>query len=115
MFDQTKYQHIWLKYSPAIRILLKKTDDTTQTLQLYKHEFESANKKDKLGYFFSFEMINGKAMKITGGTTAARDLLLVIDNIPPMKNWLREHRVKITLEKTFALIMEKLPEAEQAQ
>ena len=110
MFDQTKYQHIWLKYSPAIRILLKKTEDETQKLQLYKHEFESANKKDKLGYFFSFDMVNGKVFNITGGTTSAKDLLLVIDNIPLMKNWLREHKVKFSLKNTFELIMEKIPD-----
>ena len=110
MFDQTKYQHIWLKYSPAIRILLKKTDDTTQKIQLYKHEFESAIIKDKLGYFFSFDLINGKVINITGGTTAAKDLLIVIDNTPPMKNWLREHRVKFCLNNNFELVMEKIPE-----
>jgi hypothetical protein len=110
MFDQTKYQHIWLKYSPAIRILLKKTDDTAQKLQLYKHEFESANKKDKLGYFFSFDLINGKVINITGGTTAARDLLLVIDNIPLVKNWLRDHRVRFSLKNNFELTMEKIEE-----
>ena len=110
MFDQTKYQHIWLKYSPAIRILLKKTDDAAQKLQLYKHEFESANKKDKLGYFFSFDLVNGKVINITGGTTAARDLLIVIDNTPLMKNWLREHRVRFCLKNTFELIMEKIPD-----
>lgn len=110
MLDPTKYQHIWLKYSPAIRILLKKTENSTQTLQLFKHEFESANKKDKLGYFFSFDMINGKPLKITGGITAAKDLLIVIDNAPPMKNWLREHRIRFILKNTFELIMEKIPE-----
>lgn len=110
MLEQTKYQHIWLKYSPAIRILLKKTEDNTQKLQLYKHEFESANKKDKLGYFFSFDMVNGKVLNMTGGTTSARDLLIVIDNIPPIKNWLKEHRVKFCLEKSFELVLEKIPE-----
>lgn len=110
MFDQTKYQHIWLKYSPAIRILLKKTDDAAQKIQLYKHEFENANKKDKLGYFFSFDLINGRVINITGGTTAAKDLLLVIENTPLMKNWLREHRIKFCLNNKFELTMEKIPE-----
>lgn len=110
MLDQSKYQHIWFKYSPAIRILLKKTDVEIQRLQLYKHEFESANKKDKLGYFFSFDMNNGKASKISGGVTSAKDLLLVIDTIPMVKNWLKEHKVKFTLEKSFELVMEKIPD-----
>lgn len=108
MFEQSKYQHIWYKYSPAIRVLLKKTDNSTQKLQLYKHEFEYANKKDKLGYSFSFEVVNGKIANITGGSTVARDLIAVIDSITLIKTWLKEHHVKFSMDKSFELVMEKV-------
>ncbi|NJO68160.1 MAG: hypothetical protein HC830_01825 [Bacteroidetes bacterium] len=54
--------------------------------------------------------MNGKVINLTGGTTSARDLLIVIDNIPLIKNWLREHKVRFCLKNTFELILEKIPD-----
>jgi len=62
MRDAGVYTQLWKKYLPVIRLLLKKTADTDQKLQIYKHEFASTGAKNKLGYIFNLEIVNGKAI-----------------------------------------------------
>ena len=108
MKDEGKYLHLWMKYAAVIRVLLKKTDNENQKLQLYKHEFENSGHKQNTNFTFSFDLINGRAQNIVSTTAIARDLWQVLDNNSATKNWLKERKIKISIGKTFELQFEKI-------
>lgn len=106
--EEGKYSHLWMKYSAVIHVLLKKTENEPQKLQLYKHEFEQFGHKQSSNVTFSIDLINGRAQNIVSSTPIARDLWRVLDNNTVTKNWLKEHNVKISIGKSFELQFEKL-------
>lgn len=110
MKGEGKYLHLWLKYADVIHVLLKKTDVENQKLQLYKHEFGPAGQKQIPNVAFSLDLINGRAQKITNTPPLARDLWQVLDNKAATRSWLKERKVRISIDKSFELQLEKITE-----
>jgi hypothetical protein len=54
------YTYIWNKYFPVIRVLMKRSADTEQTLELNRIDFERSGKGRKAVYKFNIEFTNGK-------------------------------------------------------
>ena len=108
MKDEGKYSHLWMKYTAVIRVLLKKTDNENQKLQLYKHEFENGGHRSVSGYVFSVELNNGKVVNKVSTTSVAGDLVQVLVNNTEIKNWLKDRHVKLSMQKTFELQIEKV-------
>jgi hypothetical protein len=108
MKDEGKYLQLWMKYSHVMRVLLKKTDDEKQKLQLFKHEIEGLGIKNASGHVFSLELVNGKAIKNTNTTAISKDLVQLIDNDNALRNILKERSVKVSMDKTYELQLEKL-------
>ncbi len=108
MVDEGKYLHLWMKYAAVIQILLKKTEVGTQKLQLYKHEFEHCSQKQNANFTCSFNLINGRALNTVSTTSIARDLWQVLDSNSTSKAWLKEHKIKVSIGKSFELQFEKI-------
>jgi hypothetical protein len=112
MKDDGKYLHLWMKYAEALRILVKKTDIEGQKLQLYKHEIDNYSPKANSGHSFSFNLINGKASNSLKNPGIARDLVIVLDSNTITKNLLKERTIKVSMDKTFELQLEKIEPVE---
>ncbi len=110
MVDEGKYMLLWQKYAAVIHVLLKKTDNENQKLQLYRHEFEHSGNRQKANITFSFDMINGRAANMVSTTAIARDLWHVLNNNSVTKDWLKDRKVKISVGKSFELQLEKIQE-----
>ena len=106
--DDGKYLHLWMKYSAALRILVKKTDVESQKLKLYKHEIESYSPKSNTGHLFSIEIINGRAVNSFKNPAIARDFVQVLDSNTVTKNLLKERMIKVSLDNSFELQLEKI-------
>ena len=116
MRDAGVYTQLWKKYLPVIRLLLKKTADTDQKLQIYKHEFASTGAKNKLGYIFNLEIVNGKAVNKSAAIAVSFDLLNVLNENTLTNEWLKGKNVKISVNKACELTMIYLnkPDASEA-
>jgi hypothetical protein len=116
MRDAGVYTQLWKKYLPVIRLLLKKTADTDQKLQIYKHEFASTGAKNKLGYIFNLEIVNGKAVNKSAAIAVSFDLLNVLNDNALTNEWLKGKNVKISVNKACELTMIYLnkPDASEA-
>jgi hypothetical protein len=108
MKDEGKFLHLWMKYDKVIRLLLKKTDNENQKLQLYKHEFENRGHRSKSSYTFDLELNNGRAMNFLNTPAIARDLVQILNNNTETKNWLKERSVKLSMGESLELQLEKL-------
>ena len=99
------YVHVWNKYLPIIKILMKKTPAGTQTLDLNRIDFERAGSGRKAGYKFTIELIKGRVSNIISGSALASDLAMVLLSDPASKDILANMDVAITLNTKFQLIL----------
>jgi len=110
MIVEGQYLYLWVKYVDVIRMLLKKTDNEIQKLQLYKHEFEQSGHAQNANITFSFDLINGKALHIQSTTGIARDLCQVLYNDPASRLLLKERKIKVSIGKSLEMQFEKIQE-----
>ncbi|OOQ61026.1 hypothetical protein [Mucilaginibacter pedocola] len=100
---EKKYQKAWNKYLPVIRMRLKASAETEQTLNLDAIDFDSAGDRGKSGYTFNLEMENGKATNNISGSAVARDLYEILTTDERAKPLLQGRNVKISLGKSMVL------------
>ncbi len=109
MRDAGMYTQLWKKYLPVIRLLLKKTGDNNQKLQLYKHEFEATGARNKLGYIFSLEMVNGKAVNKSNKTAVSNDLCVLMGENEAIAAWMKDQQIKISVNRACEMTLSALP------
>jgi hypothetical protein len=97
------YVHVWNKYLPIIKILMKKTSAGNQTLDLNRIDFERAGSGRKAGYKFSIDFKQGRVSNIISGSPLASDLATVLLNDPASRAILANADITITLNTKFQL------------
>jgi hypothetical protein len=97
------YVHVWNKYLPIIKILMKKTPAETQTLDLNRIDFERAGSGRKAGYKFTIEFRQGRVSNVISGSALASDLAAVLLSDPGSKAILANNDIAITLNTKFQL------------
>ena len=97
------YTHIWNKYLPIIKILLKRSAVNDQTLDLNRIDFERAGSGRKAGYKFNIEFSKGRVTNVISGSPLASDLAAVIQQDGIMKTLLGENDYQISLNTKFQL------------
>jgi hypothetical protein len=98
------YVHVWNKYLPIIKILMKKTPAGAQTLDLNRIDFERAGSGRKAGYKFTIEFRQGRVSNVISGSALASDLAAVLLTDPGSKAILANNDIAITLNTKFQLI-----------
>ena len=97
------YNHIWKKYLPIIKILLKKSISEEQVLDLNRIDFERAGTGRKAGYKFTIEFTDGKVGNVISGSDLAVHLAQVILEDDAAKQILAENNFTISLNTKFQL------------
>ena len=72
------YTHIWLKYLPIIKILMKRSASGDQNLDLNRIDFERAGYARKSGYKFTVSFINNKPDGIFAGNELVQAFISVL-------------------------------------
>lgn len=107
MTDKGAYTLLWKKYLPVIKILLKKTDDGAQKLQMYPHEFEKTGAKSKTGYVFTLQISNGRAVNNSIKKAAANDLFLVMIEDETLSEFLKGKDLRFSVGKNYEMTIQK--------
>ena len=98
------YNHIWKKYLPIIKILMKKSvSGEDQVLALNRIDFERAGTGRKAGYKFKIEFIDGKVGNVISGSPLAMHLAQVILEDDAAKQILTENNYDVSLNTKFQL------------
>jgi hypothetical protein len=100
------YVHVWNKYLPIIKILMKKSSAGNQTLDLNRPDFEKAGIGRKAGYKFTIDFVNGKVVNVISGQPLASDLAMALLTDPSTKTILAEAEISISLNTRFQLSIE---------
>jgi hypothetical protein len=103
------YNHIWKKYLPIIKILMKKSvSGEDQVLALNRIDFERAGTGRKAGYKFKIEFIDGKVGNVISGSPLAMHLAQVILEDDGAKQILAEHNFDVSLNTKFQLLIKNI-------
>ncbi|MDE3247818.1 MAG: hypothetical protein KGO82_04105 [Bacteroidota bacterium] len=97
------YQHIWVKYLPVIRILMKRSASGDQSLDLNKSDFEKGGVIRKAGYKFTIVFSRGRVSNVISSSTLAPDLAAVLLQDPAIKGLIAENNYEIDLNTRFQL------------
>lgn len=97
------YNHIWKKYLPIIRILMKKSVSGDQVLDLNRVDFERAGTGRKAGYKFTIEFTDGKVGNVISGSALAMNLAAVMLEDDGAKQIISENNYEISLNTKFQL------------
>ncbi len=95
------YTHIWNKYLPILRILLKKSATGDQTLNLNKIDFERAGSGRKAGYKFVIEFTRGRVANVISGSPLASDLAAVLLQDDVLKRLFMDADYQVSLNTKF--------------
>lgn len=97
------YNHIWKKYLPIVKILMKKSSSEDQVLNLNRVDFERAGTGRKAGYKFLIEFTDGKVGNVISGSELALHLAQVILEDEGAKSILAENNFTVSLNTKFQL------------
>ena len=106
------YNHIWKKYLPIIKILMKKSAAEDQVLDLNRVDFERAGTGRKAGYKFTIEFTDGKVGNVISGSTLAMHLASVILEDDGAKQILQDNNYEVSLNTKFQLSIKNVTPAE---
>ena len=108
------YAQIWTKYLPIIRILLKRTRQESQVLDLNRIDFERMGSGRKAGYKFTIEFTRGRVSNLISSSALASDLALVMLEDKPTKEFLEGGEYTVSLNTKFQLLLKNVtPVAEE--
>ena len=107
------YNHIWRKYLPIIKILLKKSRTEDQMLMLNRVDFEKAGTGRKAGYKFTIEFTDGKVGNVISGSPLAMNLAEVILEDQAAKDTLLENNFEVSLSTKFQLTIKCVQDTEK--
>ena len=109
------YNHIWKKYLPIIKILMKKSAAGDQVLDLNRVDFERAGTGRKAGYKFTIELTDGKVGNVISGSELAMHLAAVILEDDGAKQIINENNYEISLNTKFQLSIKNVSSAETSK
>lgn len=109
------YNHIWKKYLPIIKILMKKSATEEQVLDLNRVDFERAGTGRKAGYKFTIELNDGKVGNVISGSTLAMHLASVILEDDAAKQIMHDNNYEVSLNTKFQLSIKNVTPAEEVK
>jgi len=96
------YKHVWSKYLPVIRILLKKSAAAVQKLGLNRTDFDKGAKGRKASCTFHVELEKGRVTTISPAAPA-KDLVALLLEDEITRALLRQNNYKFTLKSDLEL------------
>lgn len=97
------YNHIWKKYLPIIRILMKRSISEDQVLDLNRIDFERAGTGRKAGYKFKIEFSDGKVGNVISSSELAMHLAQVMLEDESARQIISEGNFEMSLNTKFQL------------
>jgi hypothetical protein len=107
------YTHVWSKYLPVIRILLKKSATAEQKMGLNRTDFEKGNRARKPSCSFNVELVKGRFSTISQ-SAPAKELVVVLLEDEIAKGLLRQNNYKISLNSDLQLTIVNITPAVEA-
>lgn len=107
------YTFIWNKYFPVIRILMKRSADTEQMLELNRIDFERTGKGRKAVYKFNIEFTDGKLTGMIRDNPLAQGLASVLMEDDVTKELLLQNNYEFSFDTKFQLHIKNIKKQQE--
>jgi hypothetical protein len=107
------YTHIWQKYLPVIRILLKKSASAEQKIGLNRTDFEKGSRSGRPSCSFSIQLEKGR-ISTTNPPAPAKELVALLLTDENTKALLKQNNYKISLNTELYLRIINITPAENS-
>jgi len=98
MFFQT-----WNKYLPVIKILLKRSVNAEQMLDMNGTDFQRAAGGKKVKFTFSVQLVKGRLSVGENFPPVAKDLLSVLQQDNTTNKFMQQNELELTMDSNFRL------------
>lgn len=103
----------WNKYLPVIRILLKRSTRTEQTLDMDRSDFQRATGGKKVKFTFSISLVKGRITGMENPPPLAKDLVAVLQQDDTTYKFIRSNELDFIMNDSFQLLIKNVtPPAE---
>jgi len=106
------YTNVWNKYLPVIKILLKKSKNGDQVLDLNFSDFERAGIGRKAGYKFNIEFSKGRVHNVIINLPLASNLSSLLLQDAMVKELFMNNDYIISMNTKFQLSIKQIPSAQ---
>jgi hypothetical protein len=106
------FVHVWKKYLPVIRILLKRSAVAGQAFNVDRFDFDKINRGSKPSCSFSIELNKGRLSALNTSVTG-RDLVEVLKDDSICSDLLRNNLYTISLNSKFELQIKNVTPVEE--
>ncbi|HWC54316.1 MAG TPA: hypothetical protein VG676_12095 [Chitinophagaceae bacterium] len=103
MFIQT-----WNKYLPVIKILIKRSVNGVQTLDMNQSDFQRATGGRKVKFVFAITLRKGRIQNTVNPSQTAKDLLAVLQMDSVTNSIIREQEFEFTMNNNFQLLIKNI-------
>jgi hypothetical protein len=110
MFVQT-----WNKYLPIIKILLKRSVNGDQVLDMNKTDFQRAAGGKKVKFTFSFSLVKGRLNGIETTPPLAKDLISVLQQDNTTNSFIRQSELDFSMNGNFQLLIKNVTPAAEPE
>ena len=107
------YTYIWNKYFPVIRILVKRSTNAEQMLDLNRIDFERLGKGRKAVYKFNIEFVNGRPTAMIMDNELAQTLASVLMDDDITKVLLLQNNYEFSFTSKFQLYIKNIKKQPQ--
>jgi hypothetical protein len=106
------HTRVWNKYLPIIKILLKRSASSTQTLDMNRSDFERAAGGRKVRYSFEMLLLKGRVDNSVSQTPLAKQLAAVLLEDTTTRTLVRQNDYQFKMKNNFQLnIQNSTPQA----
>lgn len=103
MFIQT-----WNKYLPVIKILLKRSVNAEQTLDMNRSDFQRAAGGKKVKLSFSISLVKGRINKLENPPPLAKDLVTALQQDDTTYKFIRANELELGMNANFQLLIKNV-------
>ncbi|HWK07974.1 MAG TPA: hypothetical protein VNS58_30305 [Puia sp.] len=107
--SEGKFLTLWMKYLPAIRILLKKSLNEDQQISLGKMELATLDNRKNANFSFNLAITKGKVENTIGVAAIGKDLFSVLSNDSIIKSFMDDKNISIQMTRASLLTLKSTP------
>ena len=107
--SEGKFLTLWMKYLPAIRILLKKSLTEDQQISLGKMELATLDNRKNANFSFNLAITKGKVENTIGVAAIGKDLFSVLSSDSIIKSFMDDKNITIQMTRASLLTLKSTP------
>ena len=97
------FTQVWNKYLPIIRILMKRSSSSPQTLDMNQTDFQRAAGGRKVKFTFTVSLHKGRIQNVTNPPPLAKDLATILQEDDVTRQMVRQHDFDFSMNSGFKL------------